>query len=118
MWLVSFKSRVFVLFIVMVSKLVRDFDRIARFMKGEFIGLEVEVVSANNKDLIGLKGIVVDESKNLFEVEVEGNIIKKVFKGYAIFLFKTGQDLYEIDGNDLIARPWDRVKKKWQIKRL
>ena len=99
-------------------RVVKDFDKIVKFLKGEFIGLSVEVINARNKSLIGLKGIIVDESKNGFEIDVGGGIIKKVFKGYTIFLFKTGQELYEIDGNDIIERPWDRVKKKWQIKRL
>ena len=96
---------------------VKDFDKIGAFLKSELIGLEVEVTDYSNKDLIGLKGVVVDETKNMLHIDVSGVEIKKISKGHAIFVFSKGSEKYVINGNDLISRPWDRVKKKWQKKR-
>ncbi len=46
-----------------------DKDKIMDFLRGEFIGKNVEIIDSSNKDLIGIKGKIVDETKNMFEIE-------------------------------------------------
>lgn len=41
------------------------------------IGKKIEVVDSGNKTLIGLKGVVVDETKNMVVLDNEKKIIKK-----------------------------------------
>jgi len=44
------------------------------------IGLSVEIESSKNKTLIGLKGKVIDESKNTFTIQTKQNETKRVIK--------------------------------------
>lgn len=54
-------------------------------MQNEWMGAEVKVVAAANASLVGLSGIVVDESKELITVESAGSV-KKVQKNNATFI--------------------------------
>ena len=73
----------------------------------DWIGKEVEVVDSRNKDYIGIKGKVIDETLNMLIIKTEKGIKKVLKKGTK---FKIGERV--IDG--VIARPWD-VKKRWKI---
>ena len=46
----------------------------------EFIGKIVEIISANNPSQIGMKGKIVNETKNLFTLETENGETKKLVK--------------------------------------
>ena len=35
----------------------------------ELIGLETEIVNSSNKEILGLKGIIVDETKFMFVIK-------------------------------------------------
>ncbi len=73
----------------------------------ELIGLQCEVVNAKNKAQIGLRGKIIDETMKT--VTING---KRVFKCGSIFrLAVTGKKI-DVDGNYLLARPEDRIKKK------
>lgn len=79
-------------------------------VRHEFIGLDVVVVDANNKDLIGIKGEIVDETKNTFVIATaqgEKSILKK---GASFQVHVQNQDLI-IKGDILVGRPEDRIKK-------
>ncbi|MDP3728815.1 MAG: ribonuclease P protein subunit [bacterium] len=76
----------------------------------EFIGLDVVVVDANNKNLIGIKGEIVDETKNTFIIQTEFGE-KKVLKKGASFKTKISNQEIIIKGDILVGRPEDRIKK-------
>ena len=78
--------------------------------KHELIGLDVEVVDSINKDLCGLKGKVVDETRNLIVVATNKGE-KKVLKKDATFMFKLENEKVEVDGKVLVGRPEERLKK-------
>ena len=40
----------------------------------ELIGLELEVIDSSNKSLIGISGIVIDETKKTLKIETINNI--------------------------------------------
>ena len=79
-------------------------------LKYEFIGLNVKIVDAKNKSLIGLEGSIVDETKNLLLIEDKGTV-KKILKDQATFLITINEKKYEIDGRLLVGRPEERLKK-------
>lgn len=85
-------------------------------LKREFIGLESTISQSSHFDYIGLRGKVIKETKNTFTI-LHKTKPKNIIKNSAIFRFKLydGQTV-EIDGNLLVGRPEDRLKKK--IKRL
>lgn len=81
----------------------------------ELIGLTVEIVESSNMGLVGIKGKVVDETRNTIRVEVDDRYESIIPKNVAIFHFQTpeGQKV-EIDGKILVSRPEDRIKKKFR----
>ncbi|MDP2906525.1 MAG: ribonuclease P protein subunit [Nanoarchaeota archaeon] len=87
----------------------------ADIARSELIGLEVEVVDAENKSLIGLKGLIVDETKNLLAIEKEG-VVKKVIKSQVMIKVMLEGKAFQIDGKILVGRPEDRLKKVRRIK--
>lgn len=77
--------------------------------KHELIGLDVRVVSAS-PDLRGLEGRVVDESRNLVTIETRRGE-KKVPKKGAVFEFAIPDGRVEVQGDALLFRPEDRIKR-------
>ena len=85
-------------------------------IRHELIGLKVEVVDSTNKFHIGIKGLVVDETKNLLIIETEKGI-KKIQKKGTTFVFEipNGKKV-KVNGTIIAKRPEDRIKlkvKKW-----
>jgi ribonuclease P protein subunit POP4 len=76
----------------------------------EWIGLEVEVVGSPNKNEIGLKGEVVDETMNTLTLRTEKSL-KIVAKEKRIFRVKFGDKMLRVDGNLIRFRPEDRIKR-------
>jgi len=54
---------------------------------GILIGKVIEITSSNNKNLVGLKGEVIDETKNTIKIETE-NKIKTLIKKQIEFRIK------------------------------
>ena len=78
------------------------------------MGLPVRVVSSTHEGFIGIEGKVVDETKNTISVETDG-LVKIVPKGVATFHFHLPDgNIVEIEGKIIIARPEDRIKKKFR----
>lgn len=77
-------------------------------LRHEFIGLMCEVVSSKNKDHIGVKGKVTDET--LKTIVIGKKQIQK--KGTKFRVILDDKNKVDIDGNHLLSRPEDRIKKK------
>ena len=75
----------------------------------ELIGLMVQIVRSKNPTLNGLRGNIVDETKNTIKVEVGGSI-KTIPKKECRFSFFLPDDVaVELEGSALIGRPEDRI---------
>jgi len=70
--------------------------------KGELIGSICEIISSKNETLIGLKGKIIDETRNT--ITIQG---KKILKSH-VTLKINGKI---IEGKDIKRRPEDRIKK-------
>ncbi len=81
-----------------------------------FIGYEVEVINATNPSLIGIKGKVVDETKNLLIVKTEKKEVK-VPKNNAVFRFYLNNEYVDVSGWAISFRPHERPKKvkEWRL---
>jgi len=78
----------------------------------ELIGLEFMVMASSNPTSKGIKGIVVDETKNTLVIE-QDDVRKRIIKQDSVFRFKLPNGtILEIDGSAITGRPEDRVKKK------
>ena len=77
--------------------------------KHELIGLEAEVISSTCSNLVGFRGIVVDETKNTIVIEVK-DVEKRIPKRGTLFRFHIDGGA-DIDGARLLHRPEDRIKR-------
>jgi ribonuclease P protein subunit POP4 len=85
-------------------------------INGEFIGTNCTVAESRHSGYVGIKGEVVDESKNTFTIMQAGKA-KSIVKEAAVFQFGFSDGtVVEIEGKLLVGRPEDRLKKS--IKRL
>ena len=76
-----------------------------------FIGLDVEIVNSSQRSLVGLKGRIVDETKNLIVVENKGKEVK-IPKVSSVFRFTLdGGETMDVDGKKIAFRPHERPKK-------
>ncbi len=79
-------------------------------LKHELIGLHVKVVNSPDPSQTGIKGAVIDETKNLLVIRTEKGL-KKIEKKYRTFEFKLPSgERVQVDGNKIVLRPEDRVK--------
>ena len=80
----------------------------------EFIGLTVEVIDSNHEGYVGLQGRIIDETRNTITVETN-DTEKMIPKDNVIFLFTLPDgSQVSIDGKVIVARPEDRIKKKFK----
>lgn len=75
-------------------------------LRGELIGLNVEIVKADNDVLVGINGKIVDETRNMLKI---GD--KMVVKEQVVLKIEKDGNFIEVDGKLLVGRPEDRVKK-------
>jgi ribonuclease P protein subunit POP4 len=87
-------------------------------LKGELIGLRVRITGSKNKNLIGLEGTIVDETKNMFMIQ-KNMEEKKIAKDQCVFEFtlENGEKI-SVEGKLLVARPEMRLKKTNVKKRV
>ena len=72
----------------------------------EYIGDDLEVLEASNPSLQGLKGKILNETKNTFVVLTPEGVEKTVLKKGCVF--KIGKDV--IKGDLILKSPEERIK--------
>ena len=80
--------------------------------KHEFIGLYGRVETALNKSNIGIHGKIVDETLKMMTFDVHGDMKKIQKKGTDFVFTLPSKKKVLVDGDKIIARPEDRIKKK------
>jgi len=80
-----------------------DLRHIARY---ELIGLEAEVTDSKNKDNIGIKGKIKDETKNTVIIEN-----KKLLKNNITLKIKIKNQTIIVPGTEILGRPKERITK-------
>lgn len=81
-------------------------------LQHEFIGLNAKVVRSTHPGYVGITGKVVDETRNTLVIR-HGNKDKVIVKNIAVFHFTLPDGtIVEVDGNAIVGRPEDRIKKR------
>ncbi|UCG68347.1 MAG: ribonuclease P protein subunit [Thermoplasmata archaeon] len=78
--------------------------------KHELLGLSAQIISSTDKRWIGLKGKIVDETKNTFKIETSKRE-KIIPKKGTVLALEIGGDEVRIDASYMRFRPEDRIKK-------
>ncbi len=76
----------------------------------EFIGLEAEVLESTCAEYLGIRGRVVDETRNTLTIEQDGRE-RMVPKDCCVFRFVDGAKAHTVSGKEIKFRPEDRIKK-------
>lgn len=85
-------------------------------LRHELIGLNAKVSGKTHKGY-GCAGIIIGETKNTLRVRTDLGGIKTVPKDCIdLELNLPGGEVILLDGRLLIARPEERIKKKYRIK--
>lgn len=85
-------------------------------INGEFIGTNCRISASRHSGYVGIKGKVIDESKNIFTI-MTADRARNVVKEAVVFQFAYSDGtVVEVDGKLLVGRPEDRLKKS--VKRL
>jgi len=81
-------------------------------LRHELIGLSVRVMSARNSSITGIRGVVVDETRNMLTINA-GRSRVMIPKNVATFRFNLPSGVrVDVDGDRLVARPENRLKTK------
>jgi ribonuclease P protein subunit POP4 len=84
----------------------------SNLLRHELIGLRLNVDESSNSTVHGLRGTVVDETRNMLVIENERSTEKRVPKAGNRFIFELDDGkLVRVKGDRLISRPEDRIKK-------
>ncbi len=82
----------------------------------ELIGLKVEILKSKDSSMEGIKGLVVNETKNTLLVRtVCGD--KRVPKITSTFKFLFGRNKFTVNGEEICFRPHERLEKSFKFYR-
>lgn len=81
-----------------------------KLAREEFIGLKVKIRHCNDPTWIGKSGIIINETKNMFEIKIN-NKNKKIEKKNSKFVFEENGNKIILNGSKIAYRPEDRIKK-------
>ena len=76
-------------------------------VRHEIVGLSIKIVESKNPSLLGLKGKIIDETKNTITIQTKTST-KKIIKDQ--IKMEIGNKL--IEGKHLVGRPHERTSKK------
>jgi ribonuclease P protein subunit POP4 len=79
-------------------------------LRHELIGLDTRVAKALNPLSKNIQGKVIDETQQTLTIQTDKGD-KKILKRLATFEFKLKEAKVEVQGNELVGRPWERIKK-------
>lgn len=77
----------------------------------ELIGLKITVKLSLDPTLVGIVGIVRDETMNTLRIETDGKFKTIPKMGTSILIESPSGDRMLIDGSLLTSRPEDRIKR-------
>jgi len=87
-----------------------------KVVQHEFIGLETTVARSSNPSCVGIKGTVINETRNTFVI-MQNKERKIIVKDQSVFHFTLPDaTIVEIEGTMLVGKPWERLKRR--IRRL
>jgi len=82
-----------------------------REMENEaYVGRSVLVTVASNPSVIGMEGVIEDETQNAFVIMTKKGK-RTVPKAGAVFSVEIGGNTRIVDGNSILSRPGRRAKK-------
>lgn len=83
--------------------------KIRKAFNQELVGADCEITGAKNASLIGIKGRIINETKNTITIKTgKGN--KTAVKRQVTIMAEISNKKFRIEGAEIDARPEDRAK--------
>ncbi|XP_076665125.1 ribonuclease P/MRP subunit POP4 [Andrena cerasifolii] len=89
-----------------------------QLIKADFHGAKISVVGSKCPSLVGLNGIVIQDTKNTFRICGKDDTIRTIPKDVVIMNIYLKQIKLELFGKDLCIRPTERTIKKFKAARV
>lgn len=83
-----------------------------KVIKADFHGAVFTVTQSKSSNFVGISGIMVKETENIFYIITRNDELKTLPKANNIFSFAFKDNLFTLYGNHVKGRPADRVAKK------
>jgi len=74
----------------------------------ELVGLEAKVIESTNKDVVGIHGTILDETKSMLILDTKKGI-KKIHKAYSEWKFSSTFNEIIVQGDKITKRSHDRL---------
>ncbi|TPX75628.1 hypothetical protein CcCBS67573_g03112 [Chytriomyces confervae] len=91
-------------------------QNLTKIVKADFHGAVFTVVDSKSKPFVGISGIMIKETENMFYIMTREDIVKGVPKMNSNFTFAYSGHLFTLYGNHLKGSAADRVTKKLRYK--
>ncbi|XP_076640747.1 ribonuclease P/MRP subunit POP4 isoform X2 [Halictus rubicundus] len=89
-----------------------------QLIKADFHGAEISIIGSKCPSLIGLSGIVIQDTKNIFRICGQDNIIRTIPKDVVLMNIHMKNVKLELFGKDLSVKPIERTIKKLKCGRV
>ncbi|XP_046417900.1 ribonuclease P protein subunit p29 isoform X1 [Neodiprion fabricii] len=89
-----------------------------QLLKADFHGAKILVIRSKCPSLVGIHGIVLQDTKCTFRVIGEDSIIRTIPKDTAVFKICLGNVNLQLFGRELCVRPAERSVKKFKSARV
>ncbi|GFY71997.1 ribonuclease P protein subunit p29 [Trichonephila inaurata madagascariensis] len=89
-----------------------------KLSKADYHGCFLVVVSSACHNYVGSKGIVIQETKNVFRLITEENKIKTIPKKRSVFCFELNGNIFKIYGDNFCFVPYERIRVKFKTRNL
>jgi len=83
-----------------------------KLSRADFHGAFLTVHASKNTSIIGLKGFVVQESKNTFRIITSDNRLLTIPKIGTVFMFEHNNKSYRLNGYNMMMNSFNRSKMK------
>lgn len=98
------------------ARVVKESDLMSVF-RMDLHGCKIRCTACKNPTLVGIEGIVVQETKNTFLVIKQTNRLLTLPKRESVFKFRIGVQVYKIHGCNLLFTTQTRSKVKYKQKK-
>lgn len=98
------------------QKVICDKDQMS-LLRMDLHGCKLKCTASRNPTLVGTEGIVVQETKNTFQVIIPTNRLMTLPKRESLFEFTIDANIYRIHGCNLLLTTQMRSKVKYKQKR-
>lgn len=88
----------------------------ARLLKAEYTGCFMTVAESKCPSYVGARGIVVQETKNVFRLLTESDVVRTVPKAHTLFAFELDGRIYKIYGSHFRVHSFERMKSKFKAR--